>query len=253
MRVLLINGSPKARFANSSYFLSLLKLGLGGHALQQVKLTGSAVYSQAFDAMAGADAVVFAMPVYVDTVPSRVLQFMEYVAGRRQNGGDGPKIYVVANCGFYEGAHCRLVFEQMRCWCSRAGLQWGGGLGLGAGEMLGWIRIAPVLGIAGAVLGWLLASVQLALEGLWSFPGALRYFNWTSPLVTVVVFVLFSLGLWRGLWRLRRCIRKGAVQADSYSGVTCCPRFLFVGFANLFWILRAAFHGVWPWRIYRRR
>ncbi len=52
------------------------------------------------------DALVFAMPVYVDAVPSHVLELLQFIEAFARENSLGFKVYAICNCGFYEGAHC---------------------------------------------------------------------------------------------------------------------------------------------------
>lgn len=45
-------------------------------------------------------------------------------------------VYVLTNCGFIEGHQNALNLEQYECWTERAGLTWGGGVGIGGGVVL---------------------------------------------------------------------------------------------------------------------
>jgi len=51
---------------------------------------------------------------------------------------------------------------------------------------------------------------------------------------------------------MQRFIRKEKTAPDFFTGVTCCPRFLFTMFACGYWIIRAAFHGNGLWQLYKR-
>ena len=52
------------------------------------------------------DALVFAMPVYVDDVPSHVLELLQFIEAFARENSLGFKVHAICNCGFYEGAHC---------------------------------------------------------------------------------------------------------------------------------------------------
>jgi multimeric flavodoxin WrbA len=52
------------------------------------------------------DALVFAMPVYVDAVPSHVLELLQFIEAFARENSLGFKVHAICNCGFYEGAHC---------------------------------------------------------------------------------------------------------------------------------------------------
>jgi hypothetical protein len=53
-------------------------------------------------------------------------------------------VYAVVNCGFYEGHQNGLALAMMECWCSKAGLKWGQGIGIGAGGMIAGNQNIPL-------------------------------------------------------------------------------------------------------------
>ena len=57
------------------------------------------------------------------------------------------KVYSLCNCGFYEGVQCELELEVIECWCEKCNLKFCGGAGIGAGEMIGVLRLSPVIGL----------------------------------------------------------------------------------------------------------
>ena len=76
MKTVFINGSPKKRFCASAYFLFLQRLFVGGKKVT-LKLRTPADHEAILKELDDAQAVVFALPLYVDGVPSHVLRFLE--------------------------------------------------------------------------------------------------------------------------------------------------------------------------------
>ena len=107
-------------------------------------------------------------------------------AGARKRAGACP-LYGLANNGFVEGRQNEPALLQLQAWCQRAGLPWGGGVGIGGGTMLLALRIVfPILlavtlaGILVSLLesgqvpaGLWRALAEQALIGLFLFSGAL--------------------------------------------------------------------------------
>ena len=52
----------------------------------------------------------------------------------------GSKIYCVVNNGFYEGKQNHLAILQMKNWCEKVKAKWGQGVGVGAGELLPYLK-----------------------------------------------------------------------------------------------------------------
>jgi hypothetical protein len=53
-------------------------------------------------------------------------------------------VYGIINNGYYEGKQTHIAFEILENWCERVGIQFGGGIGQGAGEMLAILKNAPL-------------------------------------------------------------------------------------------------------------
>lgn len=95
--------------------------------------------------LTGCDALIFAFPLYVDGIPSHLLncliQLEMHFSGIKEKD---TVVYALINCGFYEGHQAKLALEMMENWCARAGLKWGQGVGIGAGGMLLSIKNVPL-------------------------------------------------------------------------------------------------------------
>lgn len=74
MKTVFVNCSPKKRFSASAYFLRLQRLFVRGQKVT-LALRGRRGHEQILAELADADAVVFCLPLYVDSVPSHVLPF----------------------------------------------------------------------------------------------------------------------------------------------------------------------------------
>jgi len=246
MKVLFLNASPKRRFSASQYFIDLLKIQMAGCKTRQIKLSGPNVYAEIFEFLKTIDALVMALPVYVDGVPSHVLKFLVEAEKFCKKSNCHFKLYIISNCGFYEGRQCKNELAIMRSFCNSAGLQWGAGIGIGGAEMLSVLRLTgPILEIARL----LFIIPFLILNN--TFPEGLANYNWISALISMLIFFVFSSGLFSSLFKMQRIIRKEKSAPDFYTGVTLCPRFLFTIFACAYWIIRAAFHGTGVWQLYK--
>jgi hypothetical protein len=247
MKVLLLNGSPKRRFSGSQYFLGLLKVQMAGCETKEIKLSGSRVYPEIFDYFKTIDTLVIAMPLYVDAVPSHVLEFLIEAETFCKRENCHFKLYVISNCGFYEGKQCKNQLAVMRSFCNAAGLEWGAGLGIGGGEMLSVLRFTnPAF-----VFAQLLLSLPVFILNNHLLEGLANY-NWISATISMLIFFACSFGLFLSLFKMQRFIRKGKSTHDFFTGVTCCPRFLFTIFACGYWVIRAAFHGNGLWQLYKK-
>ena len=53
-------------------------------------------------------------------------------------------VYCIVNNGFFEGTQNYTAIQQVKNWCAAANLNWGQGIGIGAGEMLPFIANVPL-------------------------------------------------------------------------------------------------------------
>lgn len=152
--IVTINGSGKPKGSNSAYFLSLVKNEIqdGYHVemdYQDFYLSRKDGIRHTAEGLMNCaetcDRIIFAMPLFVDGVPSTILTFFQMVDSLDENKLlRGKKVYVIANCGFYEGEQTRNLLDIMQCWCEKKGMIWGRGIGIGAGEMMGSMKGIPL-------------------------------------------------------------------------------------------------------------
>ena len=245
MKTLIITTSTKKhrKWSNSSYIAQIVSLGIGGEK-EKIHLEKKN-YEKICEMCAQADNVVLAMPVYVDGIPAHVAEFLEYAQGRASSWKC--RIYAVSNCGFFQGQQCRLLLNQLSCFCDRAGLTYGGGLGTGAGEMIGTLRItnvvfAPVIAAAVALIV-ALASGSIH-SGLVSGGITLG--------ISVALYLIWSSGvLFKGIGFGKK-VSRGEVSEDIFTTVWFCGWPLFEFFACIFWVVRAAWNKVPLWKMKRR-
>ena len=140
MKTVLINCSPKKRFCASSYFLALQRLFVSGEKVTE-KLRTPADYDRILEQLRDAQNVVFGVPLYVDSIPSHLLRFLEKMEAFCEENKLKLNVYCVANNGFIEGKQNEPMMQNFEHFCSRAGLTWGGGVGIGGGVMLNVTRI----------------------------------------------------------------------------------------------------------------
>ena len=233
MRTIFINGSPKKRFCASSYFLFLQRLFVGGEKVNE-HLRTKGDYQRILDRLPGADAVVFGLPLYVDGVPSHVLGFLEEMERFCKEKALHLKVYVIANNGFIEGKQNEPLMQVMEHFCQRAGLTWGGGVGIGGGVMLNVTRILFFIQAGLLMLNLLLSGIQ---TGNFLPTGPLYSF-----LKNVAWLLYFNLGVLFYIIRMGGAIRKGQAAGKGYTRILI-PSFVFILFADLFFIIISLFEG----------
>lgn len=246
MKILLVDCSPKRKLSTSAYLLSVFSAQITGEK-EKIKLLPKN-YDLICKGMQKADAVVFAMPIYVDGVPASVLRFFEYFQNFcGENNFPPVKVYAIVNCGFYEGKQTKTCHRIIENWCNRCGLRYMGGIGQGAGEMIGVIRfVNPFIAIVGSLIQFIIYAVTSA--GQFSFAEALHSIGFINIAVNIGLFFVFNTFMYIATFRLAKACRHAQSVPVIYSTVFC-PRFLFVIFADLFWIIKALLRGVPVWSL----
>ena len=146
MKIALINGSPKTSGSASGCILQNLRslLDEEGSVIGEYHLKRPGVSAEEVAALGQSDALVFAFPLYVDGIPSHLLHSLVQLEQSLVKEKQETMVYALANCGFDEGHQNRWALAMMESWCSKAGLMWGQGIGIGAGGMLPAIQSVPL-------------------------------------------------------------------------------------------------------------
>ena len=233
MKTLFINGSPKKRFCASSYFLFLQRLFVGGDKVtEHLRTRGD--YQRILDQLPGADAVVFGVPLYVDGIPSHVMGFMEEMERSCREKSLHPRVYAIANNGFIEGKQNEPLMQLMENFCRRAGLTWGGGVGIGGGVMLNVTRILYFVQVGMLILNLLFNGIS---TGDFLPVGPLQSF-----LKNVLWLLYLNLGVLFYLIRMGRAVRKREEAGKRYARILV-PSFIFILFADVFFIILSFLEG----------
>ena len=233
MKTVFINCSPKKRFCASAYFLSLQRLFVRGEKVSE-RLRTPADHDRVLEQLKDAQAVVFCLPLYVDGVPSHVLPFMEKMEVFCKDNGLSLSVYCIANNGFIEGRQNEPLMQIFENFCSRAGLSWGGGVGIGGGVMLNVTRIIFVVQVA-----VLLLNVILSLANTGNpFPQG----PWESFGENAALLLFFNLGVLFYLVQMGGSISKRAFFGKKYTRIMI-PSFVFILFADIFFVIISVFEG----------
>lgn len=137
MKIAFIYGSPKTKYSASASLLQELKsfLQQDGIAISDYSFNKPSLSKEEMEQLKDYDALVFGFPLYVDGIPSHLLNCLTQLETffASLNGKD-IKVYSIVNCGFYEGHQNKLAMEMMENWCSKAGLSGDKDLGLAEEE-----------------------------------------------------------------------------------------------------------------------
>jgi len=233
MKTVFINCSPKKRFCASAWFLSLQRLFVRGEKVTE-KLRTPADHARILSELNDAQAVVFCLPLYVDGIPSHVLRFMEEMEAYCKKNSLHLSLYCIANNGFIEGRQNEPLMQSFEHFCSRTGLTWGGGVGIGGGVMLNVTRILFVVDIALLVLNTVLSIINTGSF----FPKD----AWISFGENAALLLYFNLGVLFYLARMGSFISKGTASGKKYTRILI-PSFIFILFADIFFIIISLFEG----------
>jgi hypothetical protein len=233
MTTLFLNCSPKKRFCASSYFIFLQRLFVGGKKVTE-KLRTPGDHARILERLREAQTVVFCLPLYVDGIPSHVLRFMEEMETFCRENGLHPNVFCIANNGFIEGKQCEPLMRSFGHFCARAGVPWGGGVGIGGGVML---NVTRILFIVDVILLFVNTMLSAANTGNF-FPGD----AWISFGENAALLLFFNLGVLFCLARMGRCIRKGSFAGKKYTRILL-PSFLFILFADIFFLIVSFLEG----------
>ena len=139
MKISVINGSPKAIKSNSEIFGNYLSSLLKENEIKKYYSISFRLNDENKNEIYNSDVLIFLFPLYVDGIPSNLLKLLvEFEKEKVVN--PATRVYCVVNNGFYEGKQNRLAILQIKNWCEKVKARWGQGIGVGAGELLPYLK-----------------------------------------------------------------------------------------------------------------
>ncbi|MBU0934240.1 MAG: NAD(P)H-dependent oxidoreductase [Spirochaetes bacterium] len=157
MTIAALNGSPRGMQSNSNEILELLRQ-LDGAGLQWITVSTIRELRNAGTAQSSAsrlpeipadllsaNCLLLVFPLYVDSLPASFMRYLDAYAAARAAAGvtAAQRVFVVSNCGFYEGEQNACALRICQNFCIANGLDWCGGIGFGTGEMIRGLRAVP--------------------------------------------------------------------------------------------------------------
>ena len=233
MKTVLINGSPKKKFSASAYFLSVQKFFIKGEKVSET-LRNRKDHERILNTLQDGDAVVFCLPLYVDCIPSHVLAFLKEMEAFCLNRHWKLNVYVIANNGFIEGVQSKALLQIFQNFCTRSGLIWGGGIGIGGGVMLNVMRIVFYVQIGLLFLNMFLSGMQ---TGNWLPADA--FINFVTQ---ALVIGFLNLGVFWYSFRMGRAVGKRDTCGEKYTRILI-PSFIFILFADIFFVIFSVLEG----------
>ena len=151
-RVLLLVGSPKGLERSASARLGRLVVdGLEerGWTSESMHLRAAVKSEESqrelFEAIDRSGVVLFAAPLYVDSLPAPAIRALELIAAHRRSGDAKrvPRFVSIINCGFIEPRQNDTCQGILQRFADRAGFEWVTGVSLGgAGQISKRVRLA---------------------------------------------------------------------------------------------------------------
>ena len=161
----------------------------------------------------------------------RLLEEMEAFCKQR---GLRFNINCIANNGFIEGRQSEPLTQVFEHFCRRAGLTWGGGVGMGGGVMLNVTRILFAVNI-----GLLLLNIGLSTANTGNFFPKDAWFSFGK---SALILLYINAGVLFYLARMGSFIRKRAAFGNKYTRILI-PSFVFILFAAIFFVIISLFEG----------
>ena len=139
MKISIINGSQKTGESNTELILERLKsLFYQSYEINIFNCGLKQLTNEIFDKIISGDVIILMFPLFVHSLPSNTLKMLielENIIKHQQK--KDLIMYTIVNNGFYEGKQNNIAFEIVKNWCEQTGIKFGGGIGQGAGEMIG--------------------------------------------------------------------------------------------------------------------
>jgi hypothetical protein len=126
MHVVIINGSPRVqKYSNTDKIIRSFGKGLqeSGATYELYSLSDRKEWDAARDAFMGNEQIIFALPLYVECVPSIMLEFLETLPIERRQSA---QVSFILHGGFDEGRQLRLCERFLQSLPSQLGCSYGG-------------------------------------------------------------------------------------------------------------------------------
>lgn len=127
---LILNGSPRAPRSNSRQYAQLLCSGLDGDCIEYALLSKD--WPAILQAMENCTDLILVFPLYVDCLPSRMLEFLIWL--QEHPPVNRPTVHILINCGFVEPEQNGTALDILRLFCKQTGFPFGSSLSIGGGE-----------------------------------------------------------------------------------------------------------------------
>lgn len=130
--IMILNGSPRAPKSNSRQYAQLLADACPAETAY-FNIT-KANHEELCRAMDGFSDLVLVFPLYADSIPVTLLNFLKVLAENPPR--HKPTVHVLINCGFLEPEQNHIAVEIIGLFCRQNGYPFGSVLEIGSGEAI---------------------------------------------------------------------------------------------------------------------
>ena len=126
MRIVIINGSPRTHeFSNTAKIIHSFVKGLEREnaTYELYSLSNISEWDSAREAFLTSDMIIFALPMYVDSIPSLMLEFLDTLPAERDHPAN---LAFILHGGFDEGYQFRLCEKILKSITFQLGCNYGG-------------------------------------------------------------------------------------------------------------------------------
>lgn len=204
MKTALISASPRSESV-SAKLLEMLKPYLEGNETEFFRLFEYGDPKVLAAKLDEYEAMIFSFPLYLDGIPSALLQLMTCIEA--ENTGTH-RIGAIVNCGYHEAEHGACALRIMHIWTSALEAEWIQGASIGAGPLLAGADPSSAgkgfLKRYGAVFESFRAGLKSSQEDMYVSPALPRFLYMQAAMYS---------------WR-RQIVRNGLTSRDLNNRLT---------------------------------
>ncbi len=213
--LLLLNGSPRGPRSNSMRMMTHMAEGwrsAGGSEPTILHLAKRSDFDRAVTEFASAETVLLGMPLYTDSMPGLVAEFIEALAHRVGCPGN-PRLAFLVQSGFNEALHSRGLERYLAKLATRLGSPYAGTIVRGSGEAL---QVMSDRALAKLFSQLQELGVQLARDGVFDAETLAKVAREErlSPTRAVVMSVAMTLPVTQFYWNSQ--LKKNGAWAQRF-------------------------------------
>lgn len=133
-KTVIINGSHRAPISNSRRYSKYLMKFLKSYS--EEFLLNKNNYDEVSKELFSAKKVILVFPLYMDCIPSILLDFLNRLEKLGKKYKSRPVVYIVINCGFIENEQNEVAISVMKFFLKKNDFKFGGVLSIGSGEVI---------------------------------------------------------------------------------------------------------------------